>query len=86
MDQGHTDEVADRYGEIRCPVQLLWGVEDQWIPLETGRRLAALLPGERFIEVPEAGHLRPLPFLNPMGGFAFAATTAKPRGPAAGEL
>ena len=36
---------------------MLWGVEDAWIPLETGRRLAGLVPGAVLTEVPEAGHL-----------------------------
>ena len=59
MDPRHTDDVAGRYGELRCPVQLLWGVEDGWIPLDSGRRLAGLLPAARFIEIPGAGHLVP---------------------------
>ncbi len=58
MDQRHTDQVEPRLGEVRCPVQLLWGMEDQWIPIATGRRVAAMLPLTRFIEVPGAGHLK----------------------------
>jgi pimeloyl-ACP methyl ester carboxylesterase len=42
---------------MRCPTQILWGEEDQWIPLERGRRLAALIPHARFQAVPRAGHL-----------------------------
>ena len=57
MDMRFTDEVEGRYGELRCPVQVLWGAEDGWIPLQIGRRLAARLPEARFIEVPGAGHL-----------------------------
>jgi pimeloyl-ACP methyl ester carboxylesterase len=57
MDQRHTDEVEPRYGEIRCPVQILWGEDDAWIPLERGRHLASLIPGARFRPVPRAGHL-----------------------------
>jgi pimeloyl-ACP methyl ester carboxylesterase len=36
---------------------VLWGADDAWIPLETGRRFCAMLPEARFIEVPGAGHL-----------------------------
>ena len=57
MDQRFTDEVQERYGEVRCPVLLLWGADDQWIPLERGRELARLLPGCELIEVPGCGHL-----------------------------
>jgi pimeloyl-ACP methyl ester carboxylesterase len=57
MDLGFTDEVEGRYGEIRCPVSLLWGTEDEWIPLERGRQLAAMIPDCAFREIPGAGHL-----------------------------
>ena len=57
MDMRYTDEVEHRYGELRCPVQVLWGADDAWIPLETGRRFCAMLPDARFIEVPGSGHL-----------------------------
>jgi len=57
MDISQTDEVQDRYGELRCPVQVLWGEQDQWIPIERGRELASLLPNANFIAVPDSGHL-----------------------------
>jgi pimeloyl-ACP methyl ester carboxylesterase len=57
MDVRYTDEVEPRYGEIRCPVSLLWGAEDEWIPLARGRQLAAMIPGCEFREIAGAGHL-----------------------------
>jgi pimeloyl-ACP methyl ester carboxylesterase len=57
MDQKYTDAIEPRLGEVRAPVCLLWGTEDQWIPLAQGRKLAGLLPNCRFAEVPGAGHL-----------------------------
>lgn len=57
MDQRYTDEVQGSYGRLRCPVRLLWGVEDRWIPIERGRELAGLLPSCPLIEVPDCGHL-----------------------------
>jgi pimeloyl-ACP methyl ester carboxylesterase len=42
---------------LDLPVGILWGAEDAWIPIATGRRLAALIPGATLTEVPEAGHL-----------------------------
>ena len=57
MDQRYTDDVQDSYGNLRCPVRLLWGVEDRWIPVERGRELARLIPGCVLTEVPDCGHL-----------------------------
>jgi pimeloyl-ACP methyl ester carboxylesterase len=57
MNQRYTDEVQSRYGELRCPVSILWGEEDQWIPVERGVELSSLIPGARFTRVPGSGHL-----------------------------
>lgn len=59
MDDRHTDEIQDRYAEIRCPVTILWGEHDTWIPVENGRRLAGRIPNATFRAVPEASHLLP---------------------------
>ncbi len=56
MDLKFTDEVQGRYGEIRCPVMLLWGARDEWIPVARGRELAVML-GTSLTEIPGAGHL-----------------------------
>lgn len=52
-----TDEVEDRYDEIDVPALVLWGEEDEWLPLDVGRRLHGRLPTSRFETIPEAGHL-----------------------------
>lgn len=57
MDMKYTDEAESKLADFRCPVRLLWGAEDQWIPLELGRKLASLLPGCELVEVPNCGHL-----------------------------
>ena len=57
MDQHYTDEIEPRLATIRCPVSILWGEEDQWIPLAQGRKLQAMIPGSRVRMVPSAGHL-----------------------------
>ena len=56
MDLKFTDEVQGRYADIRCPVLLLWGAKDEWLPIARGRELAAMI-GASLIEIPEAGHL-----------------------------
>jgi hypothetical protein len=46
MDQRFTDEIEHRYAPLDCPVTLLWGEEDQWIPISRGHALAAKLTRE----------------------------------------
>lgn len=55
-DQRYTDEIEAQYSELDGPLMLCWGVDDSWIPIETGRRLAKQLPGV-VREIPGAGHL-----------------------------
>jgi pimeloyl-ACP methyl ester carboxylesterase len=57
MDERYTDEVQDSYRDLRYPSLLLWGADDQWIPIERGRALARLIPRCQLIEVPDCGHL-----------------------------
>jgi pimeloyl-ACP methyl ester carboxylesterase len=57
MDQRYTDEIESRYGQMRCPVRIIWGEQDDWIPIERGRELAKRIPGSSFLVVPDAGHL-----------------------------
>lgn len=57
MDQRYTDEIEPHYGAMRCPVQILWGEEDRWIPPQRGRELAARMTAATLRPVPGAGHL-----------------------------
>lgn len=57
MDGRYTDEIESRLSELRCPVTILWGEADRWIPLERGRELATRIPGARLQVVSNAGHL-----------------------------
>jgi len=57
FDEKYTDEVESIYDQIRCPVMILWGEEDRWIPVEDGRRLAAMIPGSILKVIPDAGHM-----------------------------
>lgn len=52
-----TDEIEPKYAHITRPVLIVWGEEDLWIPLETGRRLHQAIPGSTFVSIPQAGHL-----------------------------
>ena len=55
--QHHTDEVEERYDEIDAPVLILWGEQDEWLPIKTGRRLHDRIPTSEFRSIPDAGHL-----------------------------
>ena len=57
MEQRYTDEIELRYGELRCPVRIIWGEQDSWIPVERGRELTRRIAGSTLRIVPEAGHL-----------------------------
>lgn len=57
MDQRYTDEVEARYDRLDCPVTVLWGQQDDWIPYEKGEALAAMISDRPLIPVPGAGHL-----------------------------
>lgn len=47
-------------GEIRVPVLVVAGADDQITPAEGMREMANVIPGAEFVVIPEAGHLAPL--------------------------
>ena len=57
MDQCYTDEVSVRYTDMQCPLDIIWGDEDRWIPLSQGRKLSTILNKGRISVVASAGHL-----------------------------
>ncbi|HEY6517060.1 MAG TPA: alpha/beta hydrolase [Steroidobacteraceae bacterium] len=57
MDQRYTDEIESRYQAMRCPVKIIWGEQDGWIPVERGRELVRRIAGSSLRIVPDAGHL-----------------------------
>lgn len=57
FDQCYTDEIEPRYGEISCPVLILWGEDDEWLPIERGRWLTKLIPSASLRPVSHSGHL-----------------------------
>jgi pimeloyl-ACP methyl ester carboxylesterase len=57
MHDRHTDEIQDRLDEVRCPVTILWGEQDAWVPLDRGRELAQRIAGADLHTVADAGHL-----------------------------
>lgn len=60
MDTRHTEEIEARLGEIRCPVHILWGEADAWIPVDQAEILQRSIPGAGLTRIADAGHLVPL--------------------------
>lgn len=56
-DEKYTAEVEPLFGDIRCPVKLVWGEDDPWIPIERGRALHKLIGKGQFEMMSGVGHL-----------------------------
>lgn len=56
-DEKYTAEVEPMFGDIRCRVEIIWGEDDPWIPLERGKALHAMIPQASFETLPGVGHL-----------------------------
>lgn len=61
------DLVEARLGELTCPLLLVWGEEDSWIPLPIGEAIADLVPGAPFVVLSKCGHA---PYLERAEDFA----------------
>ncbi|WP_419905707.1 alpha/beta fold hydrolase [Kiloniella sp.] len=57
MDESYTDEVSVCYQPMDCPVKIIWGREDEWIPTSQGVRLADMLTDGAISIIPGSGHL-----------------------------
>ncbi len=51
-----TEVVKDRLGAISVPTMVVWGGNDELVPLEQGRAYAAGIHGAKFVVVPDCGH------------------------------
>ncbi len=57
MDQCYTDEIEPIYQKMPCPVQVLWGAQDDWIPPAKGHDLAQKISDKPCQIIENAGHL-----------------------------
>lgn len=48
--------LAEGLGTIRCPVAVIWGDRDPYIPLRTARELVATIPHADLVRLPGADH------------------------------
>ncbi len=56
-DEKYTAQVEPQLGLIRCPIKVIWGEADPWIPIERGRALSKLIGQDRFEALVGVGHL-----------------------------
>ena len=56
-DEKYTAEFEPLLNQIRCPVNILWGEDDPWIPMSRGQALSKLIPQATFNALPKVGHL-----------------------------
>lgn len=56
-DEAFTAALEPLFARMRCPVHILWGEADPWIPLARGRALHREIPGSTFDTLPGVGHM-----------------------------
>ena len=56
-DERYTREFEDKLDTVRCPVTILWGEDDPWIPIARGRLLHEKISGSSFEALAGVGHL-----------------------------
>ncbi|ASY66093.1 putative oxidoreductase (plasmid) [Sinorhizobium sojae CCBAU 05684] len=56
-DERYTAEIEGLLADIRCPVKIMWGENDPWIPLERGKALHSLISQASFETLTGVGHL-----------------------------
>ena len=68
---------------IAVPTLVLQNAEDNWVPVESGRELAGLIPGSTYVEVPIRGHIPALAdmdvFLEPIESFLRESWEGRPQ-------
>ncbi|MGF1873392.1 alpha/beta fold hydrolase [Photobacterium indicum] len=57
MDQYYTDQIEELYTSMDNIIRILWGENDQWIPLSQGKKFADRVANGNLIIVPNSGHL-----------------------------
>jgi len=56
-DSTFTDDVQASYKDISSPTLIVWGENDEWIPIAKGRALHDAIPASIFHPIANAGHL-----------------------------
>lgn len=56
-DSKYTDEFQERFSEVRAPVLILWGEQDQWIPVDQAFELQKRIENSKLTTICDSGHL-----------------------------
>ena len=51
--------VTAQYKTIKVPVLIVWGADDQVVPVEVGRNFKRDIPGSELVILPKCGHIPP---------------------------
>jgi len=51
--------VTARYKTISVPVLIIWGAEDEVVPLKIGKQFKGDIPGSELVILPQCGHIPP---------------------------
>ena len=82
-------DLGDRLGSITAPTLVVWGARDRLLPPDFGRRVAAAIPGSRFVSIEDAGHSpmweQPAGFQRTVAAFLGEAATMQAGPPASTE-
>lgn len=70
---------AGRLRRLDVPTTVVHGEDDPLIPVRNGMRLAQLIPGARYVELPGVGHLVPYEAPTQTADVILAAMAASPR-------
>ncbi len=53
------DRLTQQYRDIKAPVLVIWGVEDEVVPLKVGLSFKRDIPGAELVLLPKCGHIPP---------------------------
>ena len=56
-DETFLEDNERRLAALTIPVRVLWGADDAWVPVQTGKRLAQMISSSSFQLIDGAGHL-----------------------------
>ncbi|MDR1479666.1 MAG: alpha/beta hydrolase, partial [Planctomycetaceae bacterium] len=54
------DDTSEFLANVKCPVLVIGGDEDQFTPPSTMKQLAEIAKSSKYVEIPNAGHLPPM--------------------------
>ena len=53
------EAVTAQYKTIRVPVLIIWGEEDEVVPVDVGRNFKRDIPNSELVILPKCGHIPP---------------------------